>query len=75
MFDDEGDADKNHFKGDLARGGLDDLLEYATINTVDLVVIALPISRNRADYGNHKATAAIAPEYPYPAWRDRSATL
>ena len=32
------------FTGELARGGLNDLLEYASANTVDMVVIALPIT-------------------------------
>jgi Undecaprenyl-phosphate glucose phosphotransferase len=49
VFDDNepenaGYINSSYTNGEPRRGGLNDLLEYATINTVDLVVIALPIT-------------------------------
>ena len=40
----EGFAVTGKLNGELARGGLNDLLKYASANPVDLVVIALPIA-------------------------------
>jgi Undecaprenyl-phosphate glucose phosphotransferase len=51
VFDDRSDnrstdsfVNPANASGELARGGLNDLLKYAAVNAVDLVVIALPIT-------------------------------
>ena len=41
---DSGRAMTTHKTGELTRGGVGDLLAYASVNTVDLVVVTLPIT-------------------------------